>query len=270
VSPRVVAGVQARSSSSRLPGKVLADLAGKPLIERVVERARRAVMVDEVVVLTSTDPSDDALCDVLAARGIPFRRGPLDDVLARYVALVQELAPALVVRITGDAPLLEPDFVDLQLGALTAFEADLVRVEGNQDGRCAGTLGGQGVMSSRALLRARLSSDRRDREHVGSFFLRSHAHEFRHVEIEVDPGYHRPGLRLCVDEPADLELVRRVYEHFGDTPFTTLEALRWLDGHPEVAALNAGVEESADNQACRRLDRRAETEVVGKWLWRTS
>ncbi len=263
MSVGVVAGVQARTSSSRLPGKVLADVAGAPLIQRVVERVRAATLVDQVVVLTSVDPSDDALVRELDRRGIPYRRGPLDDVLARFVALVEELSPRWLVRVTGDCPLVEPSFVDLQLDALSAFEADFVQVAGNQ-GAVTGTLGGQAALAARALLRTLDSDDRRDREHVGSFFFRRHRAEFRHVEVQVDPVYHRPGLRLCVDEPADLELVRRVYEHFGDEPFTTADALRWLDAHPHVRALNAAVVESTDNLALRRMSTPAGP-IVGRW-----
>ena len=122
---RVVCGVQARLGSTRLPAKVLADLAGAPLIMRVVERARRARRVDETFVLTSDDPSDDPLAEALEARGVPLRRGPLLDVYARYAALVDELGPDCVVRVTGDAPLVEPSFIDLQLDALAAHDGDL-------------------------------------------------------------------------------------------------------------------------------------------------
>ena len=265
MKPRVVAGIQARTGSSRLPRKVLADLAGRTLIERVVERARRADLVDEVVVLTSDDPGDDELAELCKARAIPVRRGPLGDVLGRYAALLEEFDPTHVVRVTGDAPLLEPDFVDLELGALRAFDADFVQVAGADPAAVEGTLGGQGALSARALRQALASDDPRDREHVGSFFFRAHAERFRFVEVEVDAGYHRPGLRLSVDEAPDLQLVRRIYEVFGHRPFSTLEALCWLESAPGVAALNAGVRESADNRALRALARSRPATPVGTW-----
>jgi len=262
---RTVAGIQARTSSSRLPGKVLMEIEGRTLIECVVERVRRCTLVDEVFVLTSTDGSDDDLVRECERIGVSVRRGPLADVRARYLALVEETAPDLLVRVTGDCPLLEPDFVDLQLGALRAFDADFVRLAGNERGGLDGTLAGSGAVSARALVRAAESDDPRDAEHVGSFYFKRHPEEFRHVEIEVDDGYDRPGLRLCVDEPADLALVRRVYAHFGERPFTTLEALRWLDDEPEVRSLNAVVRESEDNQAYRRLLQAIRPRVVGRY-----
>ena len=263
-----VVGIQARLSSTRLPGKVLADLGGRPLIERVVERARAAALVDEVVVLTSVEPSDDPLARHLEARGIPFRRGPLADVLQRYADLLGELEPDYIVRVTGDCPLIEPAFIDLQLQALRHFDADFVTVAGNETGAVDGTLCGQGAFSARALARSLVSDDPRDREHVASFWFREHAAEFRHVEVEVDPIYRRPGLRLAVDEPADLALVRAVWEACdttGEGLFPLDQALAWLDAHPDVRALNGSVIESADNRALRTLEHEQRIEVVGRW-----
>jgi len=265
VSARIVAGIQARCSSSRLPGKVLADVEGKPLILRVVERARAATLVDEAVVLTSTDASDDALVELLEREGVPVRRGELADVLGRYLALADDLAPEYVVRVTGDCPLVEPDFIDLQLGALSALDADFVCVAGGEEGGLQGTLAGQAAFSARALRRAAESTDARDREHVASFWFKAHAGEFRHVEIEVDEDYFRPGVRLCVDEPEDLTFVRSVFARFGDAPFRTLDAIRWLDAHPEVVRLNGAVIESADNRAYREIARETRVSVVGRW-----
>jgi spore coat polysaccharide biosynthesis protein SpsF (cytidylyltransferase family) len=133
-----------------------------------------------------------------------------------------------------------------------------VRVLGNESGSVEGTLGGQNPLSRRALRFARTSQDPRDREHVGSFFLARHRAAFRHVELEVDPVYHRPGLRLAVDEPADLEFARAVWaavDGRGDGLFPTADAIRWIDAHREVRARNAHVQESADNRALRLLTR---------------
>jgi len=260
--PRVVCGVQARLSSTRLPGKVLADLAGEPLILRVVERVRRAERVDETFVLTSDDPSDDALAELLEARGVPVRRGPLLDVYARYAALLAECEPDCVVRVTGDCPLVEPAFIDLQLAALAAHDADLAVDEG---GGIEGTLGGQTAMSARALRGVARSLDPRDREHVGSFWLTERRAELRCVGLSVDDAYRRPELRLQVDEPADLLRMRAIYAHFAGGPFGVLDVLSWLDDHPDVRDLNRGVTESADNRALRAERSTARFPLVGRY-----
>lgn len=261
-----VAGIQARMSSSRLPGKVLADLGGKPLIQRVYERTRAAALLDEVYVLTSVDPSDDPLVAELEARDIPYRRGPLQDVLARYLELAEERRPSFVVRVTGDCPFVDPDFIDLQLGALRAFDADLVRIVNGAGGALDGTLGGQSAFSARALRLVEASDDPRDREHVGSFFLCKNAARLAEIEIEVDAVFERPGLRLQVDEAADLELARAVWsaaDHERDGLFPLARALRWIEAHPEVRTRNAHVTESPDNLALRKLAREREARESG-------
>jgi len=256
-----IAGVQARMGSTRLPGKVLADLGGKPMIQRIVERLRQCALVDEVFVLTSEARTDDVLVERLEELALPYRRGPVDDVLARYLDLVEELAPSHVVRVTGDCPFVEPDFIDLQLGALRAFDADLVRMVTRQPGALDGTLGGQTACSARALRAAQASDDPRDREHVGSFFFVRHARALQQVELEAAPELERPGLRLQVDQPEDLEFVRRVWSAVDlerDGLFPLARALRWIDAHPEVRACNRHVRESADNQALRALAQRCD------------
>lgn len=261
---RVVAGVQARLSSTRLPGKVLADVAGKPLIQRVVERTRAARLVDEVIVLTSEEPSDDPLAQAMDELGIPCRRGSLPDVLSRYGALLQDYGPEYVVRVTGDCPLVESSFIDAQLEALIAFDADFTWIA---PGGIEGTLCGQGALSARALERALSSTDPRDREHVGGFFFQRERASFRHVELLVDPLYRRAGLRLAVDEPADLELVRAVFAALDrpDERFSLADAIRWLDRHPKVRAGNAEVVESSANREVQAKKRNAPAELVGRW-----
>jgi len=263
--PFAVAGIQARLSSSRLPGKVLADLGGTPLILRVVERVRAARRVDEVFVLCSTDPTDERLVEVLAEAGVPVRRGPLLDVLARYGALVEERDPRYVVRVTGDAPLASPEFLDRQLEALEACDADLVQIAGGSAG-FEGVLGGVSAFSARAMRAALAATAPEDREHVASFWFRRHAADFRFVEVALDARFRREGVRLCVDEPADLELVRRIYARHGENGLVPLdEVLRWLEEDPELADVNSKVRESADNRRMRRLAEDSRVEPVGRF-----
>jgi spore coat polysaccharide biosynthesis protein SpsF len=258
---RVVCGIQARMSSTRLPGKVLSDLGGKALILRVLERVRRARHIEETFVLTSTDASDDPLADFLAARGVPLRRGPLADVYARYAALAAELSPDVVVRVTGDCPLVEPSFLDLQIEALAAHDGDLAI---DELGGIEGTLGGQTAISARALRSVAASSDPRDREHVGSFWFVAERRRLRLVGIQVDARYRRPELRLAVDEPDDLERMRALFAAQTGA-FSTLDALAWLDAHPNVRDQNAHVVESRDNRALRAERRAASFGLVGRY-----
>ena len=120
----IVGFLQARSTSRRLPGKVLLPVLGEPMIVRQIERLRRAQSLDRLVVLTSSDPSDDPLAALLVDRDIEVFRGPLDDVLGRFVAAIEEYRPTTVVRLTGDCPLADPTVVDLVVSRHLSSGAD--------------------------------------------------------------------------------------------------------------------------------------------------
>jgi spore coat polysaccharide biosynthesis protein SpsF len=113
-----VAIIQARMSSSRLPGKVMLDIAGKPMLQRVIERAQRARLVDQIVVATTSDPGDDVLVQNCQAGGILCYRGSSLDVLDRFYQAALQSQADVIIRLTGDCPLLDPDLVDLTLLAL--------------------------------------------------------------------------------------------------------------------------------------------------------
>ena len=128
--PRVVAVVQARMTSRRLPGKVLTPLAGSPVLGLVVGRLRRATRIDEVVVATSTDPSDDPVAAWCAQPGIRCHRGSLDDVLDRFLGAARASGATHVVRITADCPLIDPDLVDRVIAQALAEDLDYCGLAG--------------------------------------------------------------------------------------------------------------------------------------------
>jgi spore coat polysaccharide biosynthesis protein SpsF len=115
---KVVAIIQARMASSRLPEKVLLDIAGQPMLAHVVERARGASSVDQVVVATTVDPADDAVAAFCLARNYPFTRGSLHDVLDRYYQAARLFQAGVVVRLTADCPLIDPGLIDETVKAL--------------------------------------------------------------------------------------------------------------------------------------------------------
>ncbi len=116
--------LQARTTSTRMPGKVLARLAGEPMIIRQLERVQRATLLDGIVVATSTDASDDDLVEVVRNAGVRVVRGDLDDVLARFVVAMDEFSPNVVVRLTADCPLASPTVIDAVVARFLASGAD--------------------------------------------------------------------------------------------------------------------------------------------------
>ena len=260
-----IAGIQARMGSSRLPGKSLADLAGKPMLQRVAERALAAKGLSSVVVLTTTGPHDDAIASFCGEVGLECRRGSETDVLSRYLALVDEFDADYLVRITGDCPLISPDHIDFQVQALRETDCDFTCLP---PGVRSTVLEGQGAMSVRALRRAGGSDDPRDREHVGSFYFNEHVDEFRHVELSCAPELLRTDLRITVDQAEDLELLRAVFHHFApadDSLASLAEVLSWLDSEPSLARLNRAVTNSSETRLAHESQANARRAIAAYW-----
>jgi len=232
--------IQARAGSTRLPRKVLMDLAGKPMLTRVIERARRVPGVAEVVVATTTLPGDDVVAACAHDSGARVVRGPSDDVLARYHLAIQDSACDAVLRITADCPLLDPVVTGRVVAAFTAGGCDYAS---NTLERTFPRGLDSEVLSRAALDTAhREATEAPDREHVTCFVWRQPTRfRLRSVADPVD----RSGLRWTVDTPEDFALVDRIYAALQPaTPdFAYADVLALLDRHADWSALNAHVEQ---------------------------
>ena len=233
---KTVAVIQARMGSSRLPGKVLAEISGVPMLMHVVRRVREAATVDEVILATTTSTADDAVADFCRREKITCHRGSEDDVLDRFYQAAQNTGAEVVVRITGDCPLIDPEVIDR-----------VVRVA--QDGDCDYAANvirytypdGLDVeaFSFAALQRAwNEAAKSSQREHVTTF-LRTEDGIRRH-NVEHDLDLSSRHYRWTVDTAADLEFVRAVYRAFEPrTNFRLGDILDLLDRQPALTAMQA-------------------------------
>lgn len=236
-----VAIIQARMASTRLPGKVLQIIAGKPMLYHVVERARKSKMVHEVVVATTTSPEDDAVVDFCAAYGYAVFRGSPQDVLDRYYQAALVHHAQVIVRLTADCPLLDPDVVDRTIKAFFESGVDFAANRLPPPFRRTYPIGlDTEVCSFAALERAwKEAAAPHEREHVMPYLYEVEG-RFRVLVVnhEVDYG----SLRWTVDTPEDLELVRRIFARFPNRmDFGWLEVLRLFEQEPELFAVNAEV-----------------------------
>ncbi|MGI8509602.1 MAG: aminotransferase class III-fold pyridoxal phosphate-dependent enzyme [Gemmatimonadaceae bacterium] len=204
---RVVALIQARTSSTRLPGKVLLPIGQRPMIGRVLDQVSAARMIDECVVVTSTDSSDDALATWLARDGVSVFRGSLDDVLLRFSDAARASGADVIVMLTGDCPLHSPDTIDEVVGAFVSADVDYAcntEPYSRPDGQDVE------VFSRHALdLATRYAEEGPDREHVTPFLRRSGRVRRLYYQHRAGPaGGH---LRWTVDNAADLEYARTVW-----------------------------------------------------------
>jgi len=238
---RLVAIVQARMGSTRLPGKVLAAIEGKPMLERVVERARRVARFEEVVVATTVLPQDEPIVGLCRRIGVPVFRGSENDVLDRYCRASQTFAADAVVRITSDCPLIDPGessrVVDAFLEQAPDFAAnDLVL--SYPDGLATE------VMTAAALETAwREAKQPYERQHVAPYIYQ-HPDRFRLVNVAAPADYSH--LRWTVDTQQDLNFVRAIYAHLGGGGmFDWRQVVDLLASEPALLALNSGIRRKA-------------------------
>jgi len=239
--PRIVAIIQARMSSTRLPGKVLAEIAGEPMLVRVVERARMAVLVDEVVVATTTDPADDPIEALCLERGYACVRGSNQDVLDRIYQAARLHAAEVIVRLTADCPLIDPGVVDQTVGTFLKSQVDFAANRLPPPWKRSFPIGlDTEVCSSQALERAWKEADKpHQREHVMPYLYEVPG-RFRVSIVDCERDYGH--LRWTVDTPEDLELLRQIYARFGGRDdFSWREVLQLFEREPELAAINAQV-----------------------------
>jgi spore coat polysaccharide biosynthesis protein SpsF len=269
----IVAIIQARMASSRLPGKVLLDIAGKPMLEWVVERTQQAGLVDQVVVATTLDPSDDPVFGFCKDHDYRLSRGSLQDVLDRYYQTALQFQSDVIVRITADCPLIDPGLIDdavklLLFGTgtlplqskLSASRFDFVANRLPPPWGRTYPIGlDVEVFTMDVLQQAwKRAIAKHQREHVtpylyegtptdqlkykvpGSPFSSAMTPEGHHIALM----HHTPDfghLRWTVDTPEDLAVVRAIASHFGEQPFTWLDILALVHQKPELNQINAHI-----------------------------
>lgn len=242
---KTVVIVQARMTSTRLPGKVLLLLAGEPMLTRLVERLRRVQRASAIVIATTINATDDSIADLCDQLGVPCHRGSEHDVLSRYADAARLHAADVMVRITSDCPLIDPALIDQVIAVYEEGDSDYVSnmlpptwpygmaVE---------------VFSAAALAQAHAEATQpAEREHVTPFiYWHPERYRLRNLASPVDLSHHR----WTVDTPEDYELVRRLFEtlHPNTPDFTQADVLKLLDAHPDWLSLNQHIQQKPATQ----------------------
>ena len=230
-SMKTIAIIQARTGSSRLPGKVLMDICGETMLEREVARVGIATTVDDVVVATTTSTRDDSLADLCVVRDWLLYRGSEDDVLDRFYQAALHYEADTIVRITADCPLIDPQVIDAVVSAFLARYPN-VDYAANIINNRTYPRGLDTEVISIVALRKEWLTIKKWREHV-TLNLRKNLGNYRTVEVASslpESSY----MRWCVDTADDLEFMRRVYQHFTGRDFGWLDIVDMLENeHPE-------------------------------------
>jgi spore coat polysaccharide biosynthesis protein SpsF len=256
MKPRVVAIIQGRMSSSRLPGKILADIAGQPMLQRVFLRTSRATTVTQTIFATTNDPSDDPVAEYCDFSGIPFTRGSLYDVLDRYFQTAKQAKADVVVRVTADCPVIDPRSIDQVVEALLEDEYDFVanRLPPPYHRTYPIGLDVEACTFDNLEKAWKESKEVFHREHVMPYFYEGV--ELSQVSRQLSEGVSPRGFRIAllnhttdfgdyrwtVDTPEDLEFIRQVYSRFdGRDDFSWKEVLDLVHHEPELMKINSTV-----------------------------
>jgi spore coat polysaccharide biosynthesis protein SpsF len=268
MTKRVVAIIQGRMSSSRLPGKILADIAGQPMLQRVFIRTSRAASVSQTIFATTTDSSDDPVAEYCEFSGIPFTRGSQFDVLERYFQAAKGAKADVVVRITADCPVIDPELIDNVVNTLLEEEYGFVCNRLPPPWSRTYPIGlDVEACTFKVLEKAwKEAKEPQHREHAMPYIYEGV--QLSAMSRQLSEGLAQRGFRIAllnhtsdfgdyrwtVDTPEDLEFMRQVYSHFdGRDDFTWKEVLDLVHDNPELMKINADVQ----HKTLKDIDKRA-------------
>ena len=247
---KVVATIEARMTSTRLPGKVLLPAGGKPLLQVLVERLRRVGRVDQIVIATTINPTDDGVAELGAKLGVGVFRGSEDDVLGRVSGALRAHGADICVEITGDCPLVDPAIIDEALDAFAEANPPRVYVSNSDPQRAVPAGLDVQVFSAEALFQLdREAVDPVDREHVSYGFYRpENAARWNPLFVTHPRAAGTADLLVTLDYREDYELIKALHEELSATQpeYGVREIAAWVRAHPELQARCAEVRREAE------------------------
>lgn len=230
-STRHLVILQARMSSSRLPGKVMMEVNGEPMIYRQIKRILKSEFVDDLIVATSMDKSDDELVDFLISKQIKVFRGSLNNVFQRFLQIVDSYSPSNIIRLTADCPLVMPELIDEMIRFFQELRPDYLSnslVPSYPDGLDIEILSSNTLRELNEIALSEL-----ELEHV-TLGIYQRTEMFKIMNYSTNPDLS--SLRWTVDYQEDLNFVRAVYAHFlgRETEFNLSDVLEFCEKHPEI------------------------------------
>jgi spore coat polysaccharide biosynthesis protein SpsF len=253
-TPAIVCIIQARMGSSRLPGKVLKEICGRPMLDWVVKRAALSQMVTSIVVATTINSADDSIVEFCNKSKITCFRGNEFDVLDRYYQAAKTNNADIVVRLTADCPLIDPLLIDEPIKRLMAADADFTANRLPPPYQRTYPIGlDVEVVTFAALEKAWQQAKKPyEREHVMPF-LYDPQNTFKIILLEAEQNYG--SQRWTVDTPEDLEFIRQVTAILGcRLEFSWQDVLKTIEAYPELAEINADITHKSFNDVDHRAN----------------
>lgn len=232
--------VEARMTSSRLPGKVMLPAGDRPVLYYLIRRLKKVLSADKIVLATTVNAADNVLEEFAQEQQIDCFRGSEDDVLGRVLGAADSVGADLIAEVTGDCVINDPRIIEQNIRLYLCNDCDYVA-----NGHIPSYPGGMGsqVFGTEILRRsAEMTNDISDREHV-TLFIRRHPELFRHLYHPAPPHLYWPEIDLSLDEERDYQLLKKIIEYFGEAkPFFSCEdVIKLLDDKPDWLEINSGV-----------------------------
>lgn len=240
---KILCIIQARMGSERLKGKVMKTVLGKPMITYTLNRTMKSRYIDQVVLATSDQETENPMVDYLTNEGYHVFRGSENNVLSRYVEAKNAFGGDIIIRITGDCPCIDPVVIDQIITYFLAHEFDYVRVD-VPDSFIRGF--DVEIFTGKALdkvyeISKSIAGDSPYKEHVTLYMYR-HPNDF-YISTFKGYGLYNRSYRLCVDTPIDFELITTIYEHFNDQYVSAKDIIHYLDENPKIADINQSIKQ---------------------------
>jgi len=242
---KIIATIEARMTSSRLPGKVLLPVLDRPMLLYLVERLRAVPSLDEIVLATTTNTADDVLATFAETHGLIVFRGSEDDVMMRVIGAAESVDADIVVELTGDCPIIDPDIIEQTIRMFLHHDVDYAsnaHIRSYPDGMDTQVFRLETLKRSAAMTNAPL-----DHEHV-TLHIRNHPEIFPRVNLVAPPSLSWPDLGLTLDEEADYRFLSKIIETLAPVNplFGCHEVLGLLREHPEWVEINQAVARKGD------------------------
>lgn len=236
----IVATIEARMTSSRLPGKVLLPIAGKPALQMLIERLKRSTYLDGICVATTVNVADDPIATLAEELGVSVFRGSETDVLGRVLGAARSRTADIIVEITGDCPFVDPLLVDRAIEEFFAHDVDYA--SNTIHSTYANGFDVQVFPTSVLAEVDALTQDPVDRTHV-SYYIYMHPEKYTLHNWVAGAESHGPEFRMTLDEDADYRALLKVADALlpVDPNFSAKEVTQYLRTHPEVVALNSNI-----------------------------
>lgn len=248
---KIVATIEARMASTRLPGKVMLPFVGKPGLEIMIERLQRSRTVDAIVVATTTNPKDEAIVRLCRKLGVPFYRGSEEDVLKRLVETAQSISADIIVETTSDCPVIDWRHADHLVNLFFSGSYDYVS---NIITRSFPRGFDVQVFPLPILEQVeKIAKEHTYREHP-SFFIYTHPDQFRLKNWRARGKMHWPDLRVTLDTPQDYEALTQVFNSLypQNHDFSAADVVDFLHSHPEIVAINSAVKQKNPHRELQR------------------